>query len=139
MSLAIDPADDPPFNPSLPISAPTNSLRSYIAIANGAWLFQEYAMFGEGAQVAADYGLARLWRQFRSCQRRHAAGRNALWRLVRLRYNQLLALQTAGFNNTNFSGPPKSNSSVRRCGTGFATRGWPRSCPCPMRSKTYLP
>ena len=38
-------------------TAPANSLRACIANATGAWLYQEYAMFGDGAQVAADYGL----------------------------------------------------------------------------------
>lgn len=57
MSLALDPADDPAVTPGVPLSVLGNSLRSYIANATGAWLYQEFAMFGDPAVVQAAYGL----------------------------------------------------------------------------------
>lgn len=105
MSLAIDPADDPPVNPAAPVSAETNSLRSYITIANGAWLFQEYAMFGEGDQVAEDYGLPGLGANFGKSSGGMPPEGMLYGESFGFIFNQLLALQTAGFNNTNFAGP----------------------------------
>jgi hypothetical protein len=105
MSLAIDPADDPPLNPNLPDSAPTNSLRAYISIATGAWLFQEYAMFGEGAQVAADYGLLGYGTDF-GCANGGLPPKGMLYgHSLGFLLSPLLALQTAGFNGANLSGP----------------------------------
>ena len=46
MALAMDAADDPPVNPSVPGPVLGNTLRSYLSDATGAWLYQEYAMFG---------------------------------------------------------------------------------------------
>ena len=105
MSLAIDPEDDPPLNPDLPVGAITNSLRSYINIVNGAWLFQEYAMFGEGDQVAQDYGLPGYGANFGiTCGGMPPEGM-LYGASVATMMQQLLALQTAGFNNTNYTGP----------------------------------
>ncbi len=138
MSLAIDPADDPPLNPALPVSVPTNSLRSYIGIANGAWLFQEYAMFGEGPQVAADYGLPGAGANFGEASgglppegMLYGASMGAI-------LNQLLALHTAGFDDPTLAGPQIKliNAPV-----------WDRFCdawlsalnPKPRQIETYLP
>ena len=52
MALALDPGDDPPVNPLLPTSSIGNSARSCILDANGAWLYQVFAMMGD-PQVAA--------------------------------------------------------------------------------------
>jgi hypothetical protein len=46
MSLCLDLADDP-----------EGQLRSYLANATGAWLYQMYGMFGDAEQVCADFGL----------------------------------------------------------------------------------
>ena len=105
MSLAIDPEDDPAFNPALPVSAPTNSLRSYINIVNGAWLYQEYAMFGEGDQVAADYSLPGYGANFGKCSGGMPPEGMLYGASMAGILSQLLALQTAGFMNTNLSGP----------------------------------
>lgn len=105
MSLAIDPADDPPLNPALPPGAETNSLRSYINIVNGAWLFQEYAMFGEGDLVAQDYGLPGYGANFGITSGGMPPEGMLYGASVATIMQQLLALQTAGFNNTNYAGP----------------------------------
>jgi hypothetical protein len=105
MALAIDPVDDPPFNPAQPVSAPTNSLRSYLSIVNGAWLFQEYAMFGDGAQVAADYGLPGYGTNFGQASGGMPPEGMLYGASLGTIMNQLLALQTAGFNDPRFSGP----------------------------------
>jgi hypothetical protein len=138
MSLAIDPADDPPLNPALPVSAPTNSLRSYISIATGAWLFQEYAMFGEGPQVAADYGLPGYGTNF-GCANGGMPPEGMLYgHAFGFLLGQLLALQTAGFGDTNLSGPQ---------GKLIGAPLWNRFCdawlsalmPAPTVIETYLP
>jgi hypothetical protein len=138
MALAIDPADDPPLNPALPVTAPTNSLREYINIVNGAWLFQEYAMFGEGAQVAADYGLPGDGANFGLSSGGLPPEGMLYGASMGSIVNQLLALQTAGFNNTNFTGP-----QVKLIGAPV----WDRFCnawlvaltPVPNEIETYLP
>ena len=107
MSLAFDPADDAPVNPALPPSALGNTLRSYIADATGAWLYEEFAMMGDPQAVGQAYnipnnpagtgfGLA-------------SGGLPPEGMLYGESYayilGQLLALQTAGFNSTSLSGP----------------------------------
>jgi hypothetical protein len=107
MSLVLDPADDAPINPALPAGALGNTLRSYIADATGAWLYEEFAMMGDAATVAqaynvpnnptgAGFGLA-------------SGGLPPEGMLYGESFGyilgQLLALQTAGFNNVAFSGP----------------------------------
>ena len=138
MSLTIDPTDDPPLNPSLPVSAETNSLRSYINIATGAWLFQEYAMFGEGPQVAADYGLPGLGANFGLASGGTPPEGMLYGASLGAILDQLLALQTAGFNNANYSGP-----QCKLIGAPV----WDRFCdawlnvltPLPTQIETYLP
>ncbi len=138
MSLAIDPGDDPPLNPSLPASAETNSLRSYISIATGAWLFQEYAMFGEGPQVAQDYGLPGLGTNFGFCNGGMPPEGMLYGHSFGFLLSQLLALQSAGFNDTNYSGPP-----CKLIGAPM----WDRYCdawlsalmPYPVVIENYLP
>jgi hypothetical protein len=138
MSLAIDPTDDPPLDPNLPVSAPTNSLRSYISIVTGAWLFQEYAMFGEGAQVAADYGLPGYGANFGLANGGMPPEGMLYGHSLGFILSQLLALQTAGFNNPNFSGP-----QCKLIGAPL----WDRFCdawlsalmPAPTMIEDYLP
>jgi hypothetical protein len=105
MALAMDPQDDPAVNASQPPAALGNSLRSYILNANGAWLYQEYAMFGDGPAVASAYGIAGGGAGFGLA----SGGLPPEGMLYGLSYasvlSQLLALQTAGFNNAAYSGP----------------------------------
>ena len=138
MSLAIDPADDPPLNPGLADSARTNSLRSYISIATGAWLFQEYAMFGEGAQAAADYGLPAYGTNF-GCASGGMPPEGMLYgHSYGYLLSSLLALHTAGFDTTNLSGP-----QCKLIGAPV----WDRFCdawlsalmPAPIVIESYLP
>ncbi len=65
MALSIDPDDDPPVNGSHPRAQLGNTLRSYILNANGAWLYQEFAMFGDLSVVAGAYGPSGQWRGIR--------------------------------------------------------------------------
>lgn len=105
MALSIDPSDDPAINPLAPLSQTGNSLRSYILNANGAWLYQEYAMYGEPATVATDYGIPGGGAGFGLA----SGGLPPEGMLYGHSYayvlGQLLALQTAGFNDPSYSGP----------------------------------
>jgi len=107
MALAIDAADDPPVNPSLPGPVLGNSLRSYLSDAVGAWLYQEYAMFGEPATIAADYGLvnnpsgAKLGIASGGLPPEGMLYGHSFAYIL----DQLLALHTAGFNNPALAGP----------------------------------
>jgi len=104
MALAVDPADDPPINTNLSVSALGNSLRSYLDDAVGAWMYQEYAMFGDAPSVIADYGLAT------NASVGLASGGMPVEGML---YGEsigsilmgLLALQTAGYNDPNYLGP----------------------------------
>jgi hypothetical protein len=104
MALAVDPADDPPINTNLSVSVLGNSLRSYLDDAVGAWMYQEYAMFGDANSVVPDYGLAT------NASVGLASGGMPVEGML---YGEsigsilmgLLALQTAGYNDPNFLGP----------------------------------
>ena len=104
MSLAIDPSDDPPVDPSQPITALGNSLRSYIHNATGAWLYQEFAMFGDADAVTEAYGingtdgfgLASGGLPPEGMLYGHSFG---------FVLGQLLALRTAGFTDPTLAGP----------------------------------
>ena len=107
MGLALDPADDPPVNPALAPSAIGNTERSYILLGNGAWLYETYAMMGEPAQVAADYGIPNnpTGAGFGLA----SGGLPPEGMLYGESYGyvlgDLLALETSGFNNVAYSGP----------------------------------
>ena len=105
MSLSIDPTDDPPLNASQPPAQLGNTLRSYILDANGAWLFQEFAMMGDPSVVANAYGLTNGGVGFGLA----SGGLPPEGMLYGHSYayvlGQLLALQTAGFNNPSLTGP----------------------------------
>ncbi len=55
MPISFDPADDPPLDASKPEAILGNTLRSYMANATGAWLYQQYSMLGDPAAVRAAY------------------------------------------------------------------------------------
>jgi hypothetical protein len=108
MALAIDPADDPPVNSAQPASTLGNSLRSYLSDALGAWLYQQYAMYGEGSTVANQYGVPANAAGFGLA----SGGLPPEGMLYGVSYGNLLsgllALQTAGFNNpayASYTGP----------------------------------
>jgi hypothetical protein len=104
MALSIDPVDDPAVTPGTPIGALGNSIRSYIANATGAWLYQEYAMLGDPAAVRSAYGLSPTASVGLS-----SGGMPPEGMLYGHSYGfilgQLLALKTAGFADTSLSGP----------------------------------
>ena len=132
MALAIDPDDDPAVNPSLPVYAPTNSLRSYLSIATGAWLYQEYAMFGEGAQVAEDYGLPGYGANFGLASGGMAPEGSLYGHSMGFLLGQLLAMQTAGFstNLIDYTGP-----QIKLIGAPV----WDRFCDAWLSIVTPLP
>ncbi|PWU09485.1 MAG: hypothetical protein C5B50_27290 [Verrucomicrobia bacterium] len=104
MALALDPADDPLVNTNLSVSVLGNSLRSYLDDAVGAWLYQQYAMFGDAPSVITNYGLAS------NASVGLASGglppEGMLYgHSIGFLLGQLLALQTAGYNNPNLIGP----------------------------------
>lgn len=107
MSLVLDPADDPPINPALPTDGLGNSLRSYVNDATGAWLYEEFAMMGDPATVAKAYDIAS-----------NPAGRGLglasgglppegmlYGESFAYLLGELLALETSGFDNPEYSGP----------------------------------
>jgi len=104
MALAIDPTDDPVLDKTKSPATIGNTLRSYILDANGAWLYQTYAMMGDPQTVKSDYGLPAM-----SSVGLASGGLPPEGMLYGESYatllGQLLALQTAGFNNTKLTGP----------------------------------
>jgi hypothetical protein len=108
MALAVDPADDPPVNASISGATLGNSLRSYLTDALGAWLYQQYAMYGEPSAVASAYGIPGNGAGFGLA----SGGLPPEGMLYGVSYGNLLsgllALQTAGFNNpayASYTGP----------------------------------
>ena len=105
MTLAIDPVDDAPLNATAPASQLGNTLRSYLLDANGAWLYQSYAMFGDAATVAPAYGIAGSGAGFGLASGGLPPEGMLYGHSYGFLLGQLLALQTAGFNNAGYSGP----------------------------------
>jgi len=104
MALSIDPVDDPPVHPDAPKSELGNTLRSYIFDATGAWLYQEFAMFGDPGTVSAAYGLKDT--QGLGLASGGLPPEGMLYgHSFAFVLGQLLALQTAGFNNESYAGP----------------------------------
>lgn len=105
MGLAIDPSDDPVVDPTQAPATFGNTLRSYILDGIGGWLYQVYAMMGDPATVAADFGLPGNGAGFGLS----SGGLPPEGMLYGESYgyllSDLLALQTAGFNSQSLSGP----------------------------------
>ena len=104
MSLAFDPADDLALNPGAPDAILGNTLRSYIANATGAWLYQEFAMLADPAVVRSAYNLPA-----NASVGLASGGLPPEGMLYGHSYayifGQLLALKTAGFADPALSGP----------------------------------
>ena len=108
MALAIDPADDPAVEASQPAAQLGNTLRSYLSDATGAWLYQEYAMMGDPQTVATAYGIAGGGAGFGLASGGLPPEGMLYGESFGYALGQLLALQTAGFNNSqyaDFTGP----------------------------------
>lgn len=105
MALAIDPSDDPLLDSTQPASTLGNTLRSYILDANGAWLYQMYAMMGDPAGVASDYGLGGAGTGLGLASGGLPPEGMLYGHSFSFVLGQLLALQTAGFNDPTLSGP----------------------------------
>ncbi|QYM78147.1 putative Ig domain-containing protein [Horticoccus luteus] len=113
MPLALDAADDPAVDSAVPASVRGNTLRSYLLNATGAWLYQQFAMFGDPADVRAAYQLPA------SASVGLASGGTAVegglyGHSIGYIQGQLLALQTAGATDPAVFGPQISllNSPV---------------------------
>ena len=107
MSLALDPADDPPVSAALAPSQVGNTLRSYIQDATGAWLYEEFAMMGDPQTVAQAYGVPNnpTGAGFGLASGGLPPEGMLYGESFGYMLGQLLALQTAGFNNVAYSGP----------------------------------
>ncbi len=105
MALCIDPGDDPPVNNLAPPSKLGNTMRSYILNANGAWLFQEFAMMGDPSAVAGAYGISGSGAGLGLASGGLPPEGMLYGHSFGYILGQLLALQTAGFNNVGYSGP----------------------------------
>jgi hypothetical protein len=57
LSLALDPADDPPLDAGQPANQLGNTLRSYIDNVTGTWLYRQYALYERPDIVRQAYGL----------------------------------------------------------------------------------
>lgn len=104
MPLALDAADDPVLDATKPVSFRGNSLRSYLALATGAWLYQQYAMFGDPTEVRAAYNLPATASVGLASGGTAAEG-GLYGHSVGFILGQLLALQSTGITDPSFCGP----------------------------------
>jgi hypothetical protein len=104
MSLSFDPADDPSLDTNSVPALLGNSLRSYILDATGAWLYQQFAMFGDPAAVESAYGLPATAKVGLASGGLPPEGM-LYGDSVRSIVGELLALKTAGFADPTISGP----------------------------------
>ena len=104
MGLSLDAGDDPPIDGSQPTTQLGNSLRSYLADATGAWLYQVFAMFADAPTVAAAYGLPGTPGLGLASGGLPPEGMLYGHSFAYL-FDTLLALQTAGYNDPSLSGP----------------------------------
>ncbi len=111
LALAIDPSDDSAVNPSQPKSLLGNSLRSYLSDGLGAWLYQQYAMYGDASAVSEAYGIPGGGTGLGLA----SGGLPPEGMLYGVSYGNLLsgllALQTAGFNNPLYATIPDRRST----------------------------
>jgi hypothetical protein len=105
MALSIDPADDPPVSESISPVQLGNTLRSYIPNATGAWLYQEFAMFGDPSAVAAAYHVPNNGAGFGLASGGLPPEGMLYGHSFAYLLGQLLALHTAGFDKEIYSGP----------------------------------
>lgn len=107
MSLAMDPSDDPLVVSTMPATQLGNSLRSYLADATGAWLYQEYAMFADADVSTKAYGIDSS-KGFGLASGGLPPEGMLYGESFGYVLGQLLALQTSGFNDAEyakFTGP----------------------------------
>ncbi len=104
MSLSIDPADDAPLNTNQPPAQLGNTLRSYILDVTGAWLYQQFAMFGDPDAVESAYNLPATASVGLASGGLPPEGM-LYGDSVRSIAEELLALKTAGFGDPALSGP----------------------------------
>jgi hypothetical protein len=105
MGLALDPSDDPPVDATQSVALLGNSVRSYLMDAIGAWLYQEYAMMGDPATVASDYGIPGSGAGLGLASGGTPPEGVLYGESFGMELQGLLALQTAGFNNVAYAGP----------------------------------
>jgi hypothetical protein len=107
MGLTLDPADDPAVDAAVAPSAVGNTERSYILEGNGAWLYQIWAMMGEPAAVAQAYGIPNNPSGAGFGLASGGLPPEGMLYGESFAYvlGQLLALQTAGFDDPTLAGP----------------------------------
>ena len=105
MALSFDPSDDPVIDNTKSPATLGNSLRSYILNANGAWLYQEYAMMGDPQTVKADYNLPGNGSGFGLASGGLPPEGMLYGHSFGFILGQLLALQTSGFADPTITGP----------------------------------
>jgi hypothetical protein len=103
MSLALDPADDPPVDPGSPVTKLGNSMQSYLADVTGAWLYQQYAVYTDAQTAAATLGVSPdgLGVASGGLSVEGFLYGESLGNL----HEALLALHTAGYDDPTISGP----------------------------------
>ena len=104
MPLTLDAADDPLIDPAAPAAQLGNTLRSYILNATGAWLYQQFAMFGDPAAVRASYNLPATASVGLASGGVPPEG-SLYGHSINYIQGQLLALQTAGLTDSAVVGP----------------------------------
>ncbi|MBS0264887.1 MAG: hypothetical protein JSS02_23330 [Planctomycetes bacterium] len=124
MSLCLDLTDDD-----------EGQLRSYLANATGAWLYQMYGMFGDAEQVCADLGLKNV-DDFGLASGGFAPEGPALYgESLGWMFEMFLALQTSGCTEAKTFGP-----QIRLLTAPFASRhiqaylSWVDATPTTMKS-----
>lgn len=104
MPLAFDPADDPAIVSTIPDAVLGNTLRSYLADATGAWLYDQYGMMGDPAAVRAADGLPATAKVGLASGGIPPEG-GLYGHSYGFALGQMLALQTAGYNDPAIAGP----------------------------------
>ena len=130
MGMCIDPSDDPVIDPTKSPATLGNTLRSYILDGIGSWLYQVYAMMGDPATVATDYGLPGNGTGFGLASGGLPPEGTLYGESFAYVLGDLLAIQTAGFNNTTISGPQVKLSGApvwNRYTNGFLSEITPTS------------
>lgn len=106
MTLAMDPADDPPVDPNKPITQFGNTLRSYLDNVLGEWLYEQYALYEQPEIVRQAYNLPASWLpKLGSASGGLSAEGLEYGDSLGFVQEAMLALYTAGYEDTALAGP----------------------------------
>ena len=104
LPLALDAADDAPLDTTKPAGLLGNTLRSYLPNATGAWLYQQFALYGDAAAVRQALGLPATANVGLSSGGLPVEG-NLYGHSYAYVLGELLSLQTAGIADPAVLGP----------------------------------